>query len=399
MELYMNLPEPVLKAVDLLNENGYEAYVIGGAVRNRVLNRPVHDYDLTTSALPDQMKQVFSQYKTIDTGIRHGTVTVIIGRMHLEITTYRTETSYRDHRHPDSVSFTSRLKDDCARRDFTINAMAYHPNEGLIDYFGGYEDIQNRIIRTVNEPEKRFEEDALRILRAVRFASELGFAIEKNTSRALLEKCADLRYVSKERIIQELDRILTGPYAGSALKDYRQVFAEIIDGTPDEEQWQLLLKQYSFCGRDLYVRLALLLNNEKENAADVLRDLKYSNEIIHCVTNMLALSGLPMNSRTDLRKILSQLKVPFPVYLEYRYALDMDISKQNLLSLYSRIIDDHDCISLRQLAVDGNDLRKAGLQGKQIRTALQDSLNAVMEDSVTNTKEALLARIKDQYMI
>lgn len=395
----MDLPAPVLQAVRMLNDSGFEAYVIGGAVRNRILNNPVHDYDLTTSALPGQVKQVFSRYRTIDTGIRHGTVTVIISRMHLEITTYRTETSYRDHRHPDAVAFTSLLRDDCARRDFTINAMAYHPDEGLIDYFGGYDDIRSRIIRTVNDPRQRFEEDALRILRAVRFASELGFDIEKQTAQALLEQCGDLQYVSKERIIQELGRILTGACAPDALKDFRCVFAVFIDGLTDEEQWQQLLRQYSRCSRNLNVRLALLLNSQKKNAERILHDLKYPNEVTDAVRNMLALSGMPLSSRTDIRKLLSRLKVPFETYLSYRSAADPDISTAEVLSLYRRIEEDRDCVSIRGLAVDGNDLREAGLQGKQIGTALQTCLNAVMEDRAENTKDALLKLLKDQNMI
>ncbi len=395
----MDLPAPVLQAVRMLNDSGFEAYVIGGAVRNRILNNPVHDYDLTTSALPGQVKQVFSRYRTIDTGIRHGTVTVIISRMHLEITTYRTETSYRDHRHPDAVAFTSLLRDDCARRDFTINAMAYHPDEGLIDYFGGYDDIRSRIIRTVNDPRQRFEEDALRILRAVRFASELGFDIEKQTAQALLEQCGDLQYVSKERIIQELGRILTGVCAPDALKDFRCVFAVFIDGLTDEEQWQHLLRQYSRCSRNLNVRLALLLNSQKENAERILHDLKYPNEVTDAVCNILALSGMPLSSRTDIRKLLSRLKVPFETYLSYRSAADPDISTAEALSLYRRIEEDRDCVSIRGLAVDGNDLREAGLQGKQIGSALQTCLNAVMEDRAENTKDALLKLLKDQNMI
>ncbi|MBQ6356084.1 MAG: hypothetical protein IJI52_03190 [Solobacterium sp.] len=175
---HCGLPYPVQECLSLLNESGYEAFVVGGAVRDMYLGRPVHDYDITTNALPEQMKQVFASHRTVETGLKHGTLTVITGQMQVEITTYRTESQYGDHRHPDAVAFTSDLAADCARRDFTINAMCFHPLEGVIDFFHGEDDLRRHIIRTVNDPAERFREDALRILRALRFAAELDFTMK-----------------------------------------------------------------------------------------------------------------------------------------------------------------------------------------------------------------------------
>ena len=180
------LPSYVRKALRALNDAGYEAYVVGGAVRSWLLGIEIHDYDLTTSALPEEMEQVFHEQKIVETGIKHGTITVLFGRKPVEITTYRTETGYQDHRHPDHVAFTRSLKEDCARRDFTINALCYGLKDGLIDFYGGREDLQNFLIRTVGDPEQRFEEDALRVLRALRFAAQLGFEIEPETKMEVL---------------------------------------------------------------------------------------------------------------------------------------------------------------------------------------------------------------------
>ena len=174
----MNLPDYVLKAMNELKKAGYECFVVGGAVRSFFLNAPVHDYDLTTDALPSQMKQVFASWHTFDTGIQHGTITVLSDHHPLEITTYRKDSAYKDHRHPDHVEFTSALMEDCARRDFTINALCYDPQVGIRDFYGGQKDIENGIIRCIGDPFQRFDEDALRILRAIRFASQLSFDIE-----------------------------------------------------------------------------------------------------------------------------------------------------------------------------------------------------------------------------
>ncbi|MBQ1447427.1 MAG: CCA tRNA nucleotidyltransferase, partial [Solobacterium sp.] len=208
MNTIVTLPAEILRLIGKLNEAGYEAYAVGGCVRDALLKRPTHDYDLTTDALPEEIHRIFQNEHIIDTGIKHGTVTVITGSIPVEITTYRTESAYHDHRHPDRVSFTRSLKEDCARRDFTINAMAYHPETGIVDWFHGMNDLQAKVIRSVNDPRERFNEDALRILRAVRFAAQLGFRIEEKTAQAVLDMKQDLQYISAERIEAELQKLL-----------------------------------------------------------------------------------------------------------------------------------------------------------------------------------------------
>ena len=187
------LPKAVETAIDLLNNAGYEAFVVGGCVRNALLELPIYDYDMTTSATPEEMKEVFKEYKIIETGIKHGTLTIHIDHLPLEITTYRIESEYKDHRHPSSVSFSRHLKDDLERRDFTMNALAYHPKRRIIDYFNGIDDINHQIIRAINNPMVRFDEDALRIMRAIRFSATLNFTIESSTAKAIHD-CRSLLY-------------------------------------------------------------------------------------------------------------------------------------------------------------------------------------------------------------
>ena len=226
----MQLPKQVREALEILDGAGYEAGVVGGAVRDHLLGRPVSDYDLAVSALPGEVTALFEEagYRVIPTGERHGTVTVIADGMPLEITSCRTEGDYTDHRRPDQVRFGVSLEEDLGRRDFTVNAMAYHPGRGLLDPFGGAEDLRAGILRCVGDPGQRFSEDALRILRALRFSARLGFVPEEETKRSLLELKEQLTYVAAERIREEMDKLLTGPYAAEVLEEYGDVFGVFI---------------------------------------------------------------------------------------------------------------------------------------------------------------------------
>ena len=206
----INIPQKAEQILHILNEAGYEAYVVGGCVRDSILDRVPGDWDITTSALPEQVKELF--HRTVDTGIQHGTVTVMMGKEGFEVTTYRVDGEYHDGRHPDAVTFTRSLEEDLKRRDFTINAMAYHPEHGLVDLFGGMEDINRKIIRCVGDPVERFTEDALRMLRAVRFSAQLGFTVEENTKAALARMSGNLEHVSAERIQTELVKLLVSDH-------------------------------------------------------------------------------------------------------------------------------------------------------------------------------------------
>ena len=206
----INIPQKAAQILKTLNAAGYEAYVVGGCVRDSILGREPGDWDITTSALPEQVKELFR--RTVDTGIQHGTVTVMMDKEGFEVTTYRVDGEYHDGRHPDAVTFTRSLEEDLKRRDFTINAMAYHPEHGLVDLFGGMEDIGKRIIRCVGNPVERFTEDALRMLRAVRFSAQLGFTVEENTKAALARMSGNLEHVSAERIQTELVKLLVSDH-------------------------------------------------------------------------------------------------------------------------------------------------------------------------------------------
>ena len=208
--MHINLPEKVENIISAIESAGYEAYAVGGCVRDSILGRIPDDWDITTSASPQQVKRIFKH--TIDTGIQHGTVTVMFGKEGFEVTTYRIDGEYEDNRHPKEVAFTSNLREDLKRRDFTINAMAYNSRTGLVDVFGGLKDIQGRLIRCVGNPQERFEEDALRMMRAVRFSAQLGYAIEKGTEQAIRKMAGNLRFISAERIQTELVKLLVSPH-------------------------------------------------------------------------------------------------------------------------------------------------------------------------------------------
>ena len=218
------LPSYVSLALEKLNNHGFEAYVVGGCVRDSLMGRAPNDWDITTDALPEQLLSTFAEYRVIPTGLQHGTVTVLIDDHPLEITTYRIDGTYSDNRHPDSVSFTRSLREDLARRDFTINALAYHPQTGIVDHFSGLADLDNRQIVCVGDPEKRFTEDALRILRALRFSAQFGFPIEKMTAKAIHRLAPLLRRIAVERVQSELVKLLCGEY----VRDVMLAFPDVI---------------------------------------------------------------------------------------------------------------------------------------------------------------------------
>lgn len=381
----MIIPSFVQKPLAMLNDAGYECFIVGGAVRNALMGRKINDYDLTTNALPEEMKQVFSGMHMIETGIRHGTLTVMSEGVPVEITTYRTDGAYTDHRHPDQVIFTTRLRDDCARRDFTINGMAYHPDTGILDFYGGQEDIKKHLIRCIGSPEERFNEDALRILRALRFASRFSFSAEKETADAAHRMKDLLSCVSKERIRSELLKFLEGESAASVFREFSDVFAVFLPFlTP--------LRAESFASMldisepDPMVRTALLVRCSSDPRS-VLRDLRFSGRETDAVMNMLKLEDMPLSSRIDLRYILRDLKADFHMYLSFRAALNEELSEACISDLYDEIIRDGDCCRLKDLCINGTELKKYGFKGKEIGNILNEILEGVIEDRIRNTPE------------
>ena len=275
----INIPDYINTIINLLNLRGHSAYMVGGCVRDALLGRKAYDFDITTSALPQEIKEALCNFKTIDTGIEHGTVTVVTDGGSVEITTYRIDGKYTDNRHPDKVEFTSSLQEDLSRRDFTINALAYNDTDGLIDLFGGIDDLKSGVIRAIGDAKMRFKEDALRILRAVRFCAQLGFSVEENTSRAMLEMCNLLTNISRERVKAEIEKALVSPYTESSLKSFEKVVCTAL-GIRDE---LINYKGISSVSPERDLRFAFLLC-KISNASEILHSLKCEISLQKSVT-------------------------------------------------------------------------------------------------------------------
>lgn len=372
----IQIPEPIQYVLDTLHAQGYEAFVVGGCVRDSLLRKEPADWDVTTSALPKETKACFP--RTADTGIQHGTVSVILNHEPVEVTTYRIDGTYSDGRHPDAVSFARTLREDLARRDFTINAMAYDQEHGLVDPYGGQADLAQGLIRCVGDPEKRFGEDALRILRALRFASVLGFSIENTTESAIYDMAERARQVAVERICVEFQKLLLGDHADLILSEYRGVLSRAtglsIPAGTDVDRLP----------RDFAVRLASLDGvNPKV--------LKCDNKTNHLVKDIR--EGLEeVRDQDELNR--ARLRYLLRDYSPegVRGALGI-LGDGKTLELLEQILADGDCYSLRQLAVTGSELGLS--QGPAIGRRLSTLLEEVLEGALPNEREALLARSRE----
>lgn len=444
----MKIPLP--KKVNMILENlllhGYEAYIVGGCVRDSVLSRKPEDWDITTSATPEQVKSLFP--RTVDTGIEHGTVTVLVGKSGFEVTTYRIDGDYEDSRHPKSVTFTRNLIEDLKRRDFTINAMAYNDEDRLIDPFGGMKDLNSHLIRCVGDPKERFSEDALRILRAVRFSAQLEFPIEEHTAAAIPELVPTLKKISAERIRTELVKLLVSDHPRLLSDAYELGITKVILPEWDEmvgvkqhtkhhiydvDEHTLHAMQHVRANKIL--RLTMLFHDmgkpsmkttdsmgvdhfkghalvSEEIARKVLRRLKFDNETVRKVTRLVCyhdyrVAATPRNVRRAMNRIGVEL---FPLYLEVRMA---DVRAQssykrrakieNILEMreiYRQILVEEECVTLRQMAVTGRDLMKLGMKpGKELGDMLNELLEMVIDAPERNTKEFLSEYVKQKLKI
>ena len=437
------LPEKVNTIIHTLQEHGYEAYAVGGCVRDSVLGREPEDWDITTSALPEETKALFR--RTFDTGIEHGTVTVLLDKEGFEVTTYRIDGKYEDSRHPKEVKFTRNLREDLLRRDFTINAMAYNDKDGLIDIFGGMEDLNAGVIRCVGNALERFSEDALRILRGVRFAAQLGFTIEEATEEGMRKLAPTLQNISAERIQAELVKMLVSPrpdmlrtaYDLGITKEFLPEFDRLMVTEQETPHHMYNVGEHTLHAlmnirADKVLRLTMLLHDmgkpdyktvdadgvahfkkhalkSEEIARTVLRRLKFDNDTIHKVTKLVLYHDYRMpatarNVRRAMNKIGKEL---FPLYLEVRRA-DMlaqsDYLREEKLrnidetaELYREILQKGQCVTLKELAVTGSDLIAAGMKpGKELGRILEYFLEVVMEEPDRNTKEELLKLLEEQ---
>lgn len=385
-----NIPQEAVKALEILEKNGFEAYLVGGCVRDFILGRIPNDYDITTNALPEQVIGAFSDYKTIPTGIKHGTVTVIIEKFQIEITTYRKDSTYSDNRHPDSVEFTPSLRDDLIRRDFSMNGIAMNRNQDITDLYNGREDMKNKVIKCIENPDKRFEEDALRILRAVRFASQLGFRIEKNTSESIHRNAYKLKNISSERINTELEKLLDGINPYDILKEYQDVIRIFM---PEYTYSDCILKKTT--DSQLIRRSAFFLNIN--SAYDIMKRLKYSNRDINDTTKLIEYFSADISSKPALKILLKNIGIELAyTLLDFRNLCGQDISDSKIM--LDEILDNHECYLISQLDINGRDLINAGISGAEIGVILNTLLENVIYEKISNKKSVLEDFVKNAFM-
>ena len=389
----MYLPPYVQTALNILKEHGAQGYAVGGCVRDALLGLTPHDYDLAVNAPPAVTEACFTGYKVIETGLKHGTVTVVLEGHNLEITSFRTEGAYTDGRRPDSVYFTSDPAEDLSRRDFTVNAMAYAPETGLIDLFGGREDLKNKVLRCVGVPEQRFNEDALRILRALRFAAALGFAIEEATAAAVHACAGNLRHVSAERIFAELKGLMKGVYAAPVLREYRDVIDVCVPALAalPAEDYASAAETAGALRDETLSFAALLLPLGAETAEDVCRALKTDNKyranVKFCIENLHTAFPTPGFARRFLgawdRDKCMQLLRFRAAYGEETAILEAACGEK-----------DPPPGTLAQLRIGGRELAALGITGHAIGETLNALLAMAAEGEIANDPAALLEAAK-----
>lgn len=397
----LKLPPKVVRIIQVLQAHGYEAFAVGGCVRDMILGREPDDWDITTSARPRQVKELFA--RTVDTGLAHGTVTVLLGEDSYEVTTYRIDGRYEDHRHPAQVEFSARLAEDLRRRDFTINAMAYSPDRGIVDVFDGRGDLERKVIRCVGDPMERFTEDALRILRAIRFSAQLGFSIEKNTWEAIGRIAPNMAKVSKERIQVELTKLLQSDHPEQILDVYRTGISPYISEAFHRLPWRKYamepevlekkgewedLRQAADLPGEKYLRWAAFLRGtEPEEAIRVLKDLKMDNDTIRKVKILVAWAGRELSEdETAVRRAMSQMEPEV-----WDGVLALNGYGPGIQKLTRSIRERGDCLDLKHLAVSGQDLIAAGVKpGKEMGEILGRLLEHVLERPEDNRKDVLM---------
>lgn len=433
----MHLPPQVNTAFELLERAGFEAYLVGGAVRDHVRDgSPAKDWDITTNARPEEVEAVFDGYHRIETGLKHGTVTVVIDRVPMEITTYRIDGGYSDHRHPDSVRFTRNLNDDLERRDFTMNALAYHPKTGVVDLVDGRADIARGLVRCVGDPDRRFQEDGLRMLRALRFASVYGMRIEKATAGAIHRNRCLLKDIAAERIQVELTKLLCGVGAGEILNEFADVIAvplpeiapmfDFQQQNPhhDKDVWNHTIAVVSAIPAEPVLRWAALLHDvgkpgcfsvgkdgvghfyghaerSTQLAGEILSRLRFDNGSRERILRLVRYHDLPIApDKKPVKRLMSKHGVDAVRQLIELHKADTRgqssicigrIREYNAVrTLVDEILAEEACFSLKDLAINGNDLLALGLRGRAVGQALQACLDAVMDERLPNTKEALI---------
>ena len=438
-DIEIRIPPGAARILRVLEDHGYEAFVVGGCVRDSLLGRNPNDWDITTSALPLQVKALFR--RTIDTGLKHGTVTVLMDGEPFEITTYRVDGEYLDGGRPSEVTFTASLQEDLQRRDFTINAMAYSEKKGLQDLFGGLPDLEKGLIRAVGDPAKRFGEDALRIMRAVRFAAQLGYEVEEETVQAMKELAPTLSKISAERIAAELEKLLVSPHPEKLKMAYEcgitavilPEFDRCMETAQNNPHHKYSVGEHTIVSignarPDRILRYTMLMHDmgkpsckttdeqgidhfyghqevSAQMANDILRRLKSDNETRRSVSKLVRYHDLTCGlTGKSVRKAISLIGEDlFPLYLEvkdadtraqsdFRFQEKMDYLEE-VRHLYRKILEEGDCLSLKDLAVNGKDLIAAGMKpGREIGEVLEAMYRDVIDDPEHNNKEYLMEK-------
>ena len=435
----IKIPNDVRKVMDVLTNNGYKAYVVGGCVRDSIMGRTPNDWDVTTDAAPEQIKELFSDFKTVDTGIKHGTVLIVSGKTPVETTTFRLDGEYSDNRHPDKVTFTKNVCEDLSRRDFTINAMAYNETDGIVDPFDGRSDIENKIIRCVGDADTRFNEDALRIMRAVRFASVLGFDIEEKTAESIIKNENLLSGIACERLTAELMKLLCGDNVFNVLSQFRSVIGVFIPELKLEFDFKQYGKKHGYdvwmhtvhtvnnIENDPILRLTMLLHDTgkiathaldengnstfKNHAAmggviaeNILKRLKFSKEYINTVSYLVSIHDKEVpETRTEVKEYIRDLgEENFIRLMKIRRADKSGLAKDfrditdKLLFAYGtfdEVMNNNEPYSLSQLAINGNDIKKY-VSANEIGNTLNHLLELVIENPEKNNRETLLELVR-----
>lgn len=427
---------------DILENSGFECYAVGGCVRDILLNKKPHDVDFTTNATPDEVLSCFRNYKTFELGKKYGTISVLNNGDVYEITTYRIDGKYTDSRHPDKVEFSKNLIDDLSRRDFTVNAMAIDKNGNIVDIFGGRKDLEDKVIRTVGNAEERFTEDALRIFRALRFSAKLGFTIESNTSRACKKLSYLLKNVHHQRLRDELSEFIIADTAHNILKEYRQVFFDVIPELENTFGFQQItahhrfdvfthtVKALSFAPKDLEIRLALLFHDiakpichtvdkagishfnghpkkSADIAAEILRRFSFSSEFVNRVGSMIKYHDKRFERpRPQIKKVLSELSTEdfarlliiqrCDIMAQSEYMQSEKLAHIDFIEAeFNALIRDEACFRLCDLSVNGRDILALGAEGRLVGEVLDVLLNLVIEEKLKNDRSVLLSYAKE----
>ncbi len=428
MEIFM--PKEVKFLIDKIYENGYEAFMVGGCVRDSILNMTPNDYDITTNAKPSNIIHIFKEYKILDTGIKHGTVSIILNDNIYEITTYRIEGEYENNRRPKNVEFTSDLEDDLRRRDFTINAIAYNEKFGIVDIFNGIKDIQDEIIKTVGNPDERFEEDGLRMIRAIRFSSKLGFNIDKNTLSSIYKNSYIIKKISLERINDEFTKTLTSNNPQNIILLYKtKIFENLgiyckLNGY-EYNELERKLNVLKYCENNLLDRLIMLeyiiskqiLKNidsskrysyyyEKIKKENIINNLRYSNKVTNYCNDVMEymLYDIDKVDKVTIKRQLSKIgydklnkifHLKLIYYTFFNNKNQIEILKVCINNL-DEIKNNKECYTIKDLQIDGKILINLGYKGKEIGKILEFLLDEVIKNPLLNHKDILINLLKLQ---